>query len=364
MRLSLCATMLAVGAWACAEPSHTPRKDARDAGAATSMDPEPFDASTDAGSGPEPVMDAGGGEPESPADASADAAASDASADADVADAAAPVPRLISSSPAHGALDVYPSPLWSGNGEEVVIQLRFSEPMTLTDELVLQGPDHERPIAEVEWSDDHTELTLFVRPDFLEPRALRDDTEYSLATSALVSLRGVALEPSVGLEEGCLVFTTGRHDALLNHSCGHTFFGPFADIVAGRSDDASAPDISTTHTQYTVTLRADGDEFRGWLRATFPSEGPYRLYFDAATTVAIENSSSDEPHAVTVSPTPPACPGITQELTVMPGVGENLFFGLGPEGNPQRRVIVELVTQDVTSNTPAEQHIESSNRND
>jgi hypothetical protein len=252
----------------------------------------------------------------------------------------APPPELLVSSPSLGAEGVYPASLWAGKGEEVVLALTFSEPMTATGDLALEAHDHVRSVAALEWSHDRTELALFVRPDFTAPRPLEDETEYRLDLSTLVSDSGALLAPDVRLMDRGLTFTTGRYDPLLNHSCGHTFFGPFGSVASSGAADLSAPDISTTHVQYTVSLRETDGHYGGWVRARFPTEGPYRLYFDAATTLL-----GDDGRELVLERTPPACPGISEQLTLVVEPHENVFLFVGPGDSPMRRVIVELVPE-------------------
>ncbi|HEY8945774.1 MAG TPA: Ig-like domain-containing protein [Polyangiaceae bacterium] len=253
-------------------------------------------------------------------------------------------PELVSSTPALGAERVYPAPLWNGKGEEVAIALTFSEPMNLEEELALEASDHTRSVAAVDWSDDRTELTLFVRGDFSMTRPLADETEYWLDLSSLVSDSGAPLAANAGLVDRTLTFTTGRYDALLNHACGHTFFGPFGSVAASASGDLTAPDISTTHVQYSVALREQDAQFGGWLRAKFPGERPYRLYFDAETQISMTRSEG-QAEELALEPTPPACPGITHEVTLTDVADSDVFFFVGPEEVTMRRVIVELVPE-------------------
>lgn len=252
-------------------------------------------------------------------------------------------PFVVSSSPELEATGVYPAPVWSGLGEEVTLGLTFSEPMQLDGELLLEASDHERPPDELTWSDDQTELTLVFRASFEWAHPLADDTEYSLDLSSLASETGQKLEPDVHLRDRRLVFSTGRFDPLLNHSCGHTFFGPYGSVAAVDEPRASAPDISTTHTQYTVTLPEDDGAHSGWLRARFPTKGPYRLYFDADTRLALARAADEDAEEVELERTPAACAGIVYEVTVYPTAGEDLFLRLGPEDEAARRIIVELI---------------------
>ena len=251
-------------------------------------------------------------------------------------------PHVVGAAPILDAREVYPAPLWNGNGEEVIVEVSFSEPMDLESEFVFEARDHVRPAAAI-WSADTKQLLIVARSDFAFPRPLADLTEYSLDLSTLVSARGTELDPNQHLRQGRLVFTTGRHDALLNHSCGHTFFGPFASVGSAKEPDGSAPDIGTTHTQYAVTLQEGLGELGGWVRANFVAKGQYRLYFDGETTVSVNDAAAGNVKPLSLAATPPACPGIAYELTLNPQPSVELFLRLEAQESPVRKVIVELV---------------------
>lgn len=255
-----------------------------------------------------------------------------------------PGPFLLSASPALDETNVYPAPLWRGNGEEFAIELRFSLPMDAGKDLVVESDDHRHPVSESKWSDDRRQLSLFVRPDFSSSRPLADERQYALDLSSLVSASGALLEPDLGLRERRLVFSTGRYDPLLNHSCGHTFFGPFASVAAAGANDASAPDISATHTQYAVTKNALDEGYGGFLKARFPTHGPYRLYFDGEPRIALVEN--DRETALLPKRSAQACPGITHEIDLIPRADDDLYFRLGPDATSRDRVIVELVPQE------------------
>lgn len=255
-----------------------------------------------------------------------------------------PVPYVIVTAPELGETNVYPAPLFDGNGEEFVLELAFSERMRPHEAFALAAHDHTRT-AHAEWSEDDASLRLVVRSSVASPRPLVDDTEYRLDASKLESAAGVPVDANVRLRDGELVFRTGRYDTLLNHSCGHTFFGPFASASASASADTSAPDIGTTHTEYSIALLPDdAGTFGGFVRAQFLTAGPYRLYFDGVTPVTRLTSPETAGELASLRATPRACPGITHELT-LPEVtpGEDLFLFIGPQATSTRRVIVELV---------------------
>lgn len=270
----------------------------------------------------------------------------DAAADAPVpaSDAGRPRPRLLRSTPALSAADVYPAPLFSGEGEEVIVELEFSAAMQLEAELELvpiapQG--HVRPVAEVRWSPERTRASLFVRGDFAEPHPLLDRTTYALDLSPFVDARGATVEPDIGLDDGRLTFTTGRFDALLNHSCGHTFFGPFASVGAHETRHARAPNVSVTHTQYTVTLPLLGAQYEGWVWVQFAVGGTYHFYLDVSIPVSVWRSGAET--VVPVVPVANACPGIGFVAAFDAAIDEQLFFRIGPQAQPNLELIVELV---------------------
>jgi hypothetical protein len=254
----------------------------------------------------------------------------------------APRPFVTAAIPPLDAKEVYPAPLWGGNGEEVVIELSFSSPMTQRQDFGLDASDHVRPL-EATWSADATTLTLVARPDFSFPHPLAETSEYSLDVSALLSDQGAQVEPDRALRNGRLVFSTGRHDALLNHSCGHTFFGPFASVGSALIANAMAPDISTTHTQYSVTLNEDESGYAGWVRANFATSGQYRLYFDGLVKLLVRADGTGRAEAVAPTTTPRACPGISYETTFDAAAGAEIFLRVEASADRVRRVIVELV---------------------
>ena len=253
-------------------------------------------------------------------------------------------PFVVRSLPALGAEEVYPAPLGNGAGEAFELTVSFSEALDQRAEVRLEG-DGASVTPEIAWSAEGTELSVLVRPAFAGLRPLADRVEYALDLSALRALDGALLEPDRALRAGRLVFTTGTYDALLNHSCGHTLFGPFSSVAAAEERRAAA-DIGTTHIQYSVLLPNDGAGFSGWLRARFVTGGLYRLYFDGDTSVVLERhrEGKAETRAMTLSPTPAACAGITHELTLDAATDETIFLRLGLQEGQRRNLILELVT--------------------
>jgi hypothetical protein len=261
----------------------------------------------------------------------------------DVPPAVSRAPFVVRSVPILGAEEIYPAPIGNGTGEEFELTVSFSESLDQHVELRLEGGGASIT-PEIAWSGDGTELSALVRSAFAGLRPLADAAEYALDLSALRAIGGAPLQPDRGLRAGRLVFTTGTYDPLLNHSCGHTLFGPFSSVAAVEERHA-AVDVGTTHIQYSVLLPSDGATFSGWLRARFVTGGPHRLYFDGDTPVVLERQREGKAaRAVTLSPTPAACAGITHELTLDAAPDETIFLRLGPQEDQRRALILERLT--------------------
>ncbi|HET9954321.1 MAG TPA: Ig-like domain-containing protein [Polyangiaceae bacterium] len=253
-----------------------------------------------------------------------------------------PAPVLLSASPEVGATDVYPGPVPDGTGERFTIRLTFSQPMQLNSEPRLTAG--ERALTpKVSWSSDRNEVELMFSAGFSGIRPLPDQTRCSLDLGGFEATDGTPLAARE------LVFTTGSYDALLNHSCGHTFFGPFATVAAAREPAAQLPNTSTTHTLYTVSLpEADAESrYGGVLRLRFAASGKYRLYFDVLPEVSWLSPERDSDSEAVVpqvpSPAPQACPGIAHQLDFTAEANQDLFLGLRRPDAPQLSMLIEQV---------------------
>jgi hypothetical protein len=227
-----------------------------------------------------------------------------------------PQPIIVSSVPAHGALDVYPSPFGDGRNFRFELTVRFSARMDVTLSALPFGPQNE--LAEersIVWSEHGDELTLHVPPPPLAPQILRENTTYELALSTLRGANGTRL--ALGADQRTLSFTTGKYDGLLNHSCGHTEFGPFGSGAAAAlpfAADSGAPGfvVNATHTQFNIALPAAGDEYEGVIGLALSPPGAYRLYFDRDVDVTRLQSSVEL--AMPAEASPNSCPGIRTQV--------------------------------------------------
>lgn len=246
-------------------------------------------------------------------------------------------PVLIRSEPALGTEELYPAPLTAAGGEQLRLRFVFSAPLTAGGELTLRGGTR-APLAMAEWSEDGRQLELIITGALGSAQPLEDDTRYELDLSSLRDTDGRRLVPDQGLDEGVFWFVTGRYDALLNHACGHAFFGPFESGAAGEVMDPDVLDIGATHVQYSVSLPQTSAGFAGWVTANFSAQAAHRLYFDAEASVSLVGGDS-----LIASPARSACAGITHELTLEPPFPEPFFLFFHAQPQRTRRVIVELV---------------------
>jgi hypothetical protein len=254
-------------------------------------------------------------------------------------------PSVVQTTPALGAKEVYPSPYGDGVKYRVEIAVQFSAEMDTGITELPFGPKGEAlPMHPVIWAVDARSLVVAVSPPPLAPQILTEGTLYELDLSGLTDVVGQPLARDVGLEDGSLLFTTGSYDPLLNHSCGHTVFGPFDNGVAS-SESPPVFIASATHTQYALSfIGSDEREYAGIVGLQLATAGSYRLYFDGFPGLSIVRATSDERESVTVEPTPRSCAGISGQLDVEVAADELLELHAQPNA-PLMYMIVESLTQ-------------------
>lgn len=251
-------------------------------------------------------------------------------------------PFVVHSSPELDAQNVYPSPFGDGQGFVFRIDVAFSVPMNTGVENASFGAHDEPPTEHaLRWDGSGFELTVLIRPKGLETRVLRDFTEYRLDLSTLESAEGIPLSRSRGLHDGALWFSTSSYDPLLNHSCGHTVFGPFGGGAAG-SEHGEGLVISATHTQYEIQLPANGDVFTGFVTLRSFPQGSYRLYFDAPPVLARYTGTSEQ--TLHVEAAPESCAGIRAQADLELTSDHDVVLELGSDA-PTLQLIVEALVK-------------------
>lgn len=265
------------------------------------------------------------------------------SVDAPNADAIAP--RLVSSEPAQGAVDVYPARMFEGMAPRVRVVLRFDEPMDRERAVIEWGPagGARQSLAGV-WSDGGAELVADITaPPLTGQQPLADRTAYEIDVRGLRDASGNAVDPGALLDDGLVRFTTGAYDELLNHSCGHVFFGPYATATAAAAPGPVAARTDTAHTRYTVNLPASGDGFAGYVRLRAGSAATWHLFLDGDPGIALETPAGDA-LPIAIAPTPDACTGIAQRATFHVAQFDERFLKFGPAQSASVKFIVEVVT--------------------
>jgi Bacterial Ig-like domain len=250
-------------------------------------------------------------------------------------------PQVLTSSPSHLQEGVYPAAVIDGLAPRVRILLRFGEAMDPdARELRWGEAGGELRAAMGVWSSDLLVLTLdLVAPPFAGGRPLRDLTTYEIELQGLRDLAGNPAQLSDSAN-GRLRFTTGVYDALLNHSCGHVAFGPFAEVLASMSSGVQAPRSDTAHTRFTITLPGAAGAHAGFTRLRAATTATWHLFLDGDYPLTVQDAL-DQPISLVRSPSPGACSGITHRVTFSLSALDQVFVGIGPIASPVAHFIVE-----------------------
>lgn len=209
---------------------------------------------------------------------------------------------------------------------------RALDPAALDTTLRVEGAQ-ERVLRGALVGRDRLEVEL--SPGLGARQVLEDHTHYHWDLSRLRGQGGAPVDLTP-LGPSGVGFTTARYDALLNHSCGHVLFGPYASATAAALP-ATAPRTDVGHTRYSVQLPSGG---RGHvaLLATTPTN--FTLYFEQNVVLQLTLPDGNA-RAVSTSTVPRACAGIERRAELSLPAGRSTIE-LG--SNPQETVhyIVEI----------------------
>lgn len=272
-------------------------------------------------------------------------------------DFAAPV--VVESSPAHLEEDVYPAPVFDGTAPRVRVSLRFSEPMDPAFREVSWGAvGGELRKAMGAWSGDLRELSFAIEAAGLGGRPLQDQTSYQLELSELRDLAGNAARVAEEVMGSALRFTSGEYDALLNHSCGHVAFGPFAGVNAAAEPGPLVARSDAAHTRYTVTLppvTGEAGMYAGYTRLRAPADATWHLFLDGELAVSAQDLDGQAVPVVR-STTPAACDGISQRATFELQALDQVLLRIGPQSTDTARFIVEQVATEGSGSGSEQEH--------
>lgn len=270
-------------------------------------------------------------------------------------DFAAPV--VVESSPAHLEEDVYPAPVFEGTAPRVRVSLRFSEPMDPAFREVSVGAvGGETRRAMGAWSEDLKRMTFAIEAPGLGGRPLQDRTSYQLELGGLRDLAGNSARVAEGSMETALRFSSGEYDALLNHSCGHVAFGPFASVSAAAEPGPLIARSDAAHTRYTVTLpmvAGAAGTYAGYTRLRAPADATWHLFLDGEVDMRVQDLDGAA-LPVTKSATPAACGGISHRATFSLRELDQVLLAIGPQATTTARFIVEQVAT-VSGSAPREE---------
>jgi hypothetical protein len=200
-------------------------------------------------------------------------------------------------------------------------------------QLMLVAEDGVSSAVAVEWTDGGKRAVGRVHGNpALGGRVLADDTRYEVRLDGFADAAGNPIA-----HPAHVAFTTGTLDALLNHSCGHVTFGPFASVAA-TAGALDAPYADTGHVSYTVQLPRQGDGYHGYTRFRVATGTRYDLFLDRP--VAVIGVAGEREHPLATAATPPACDGITHRAWFTADAdGEWLLSHAA--GSPSFNMIVE-----------------------
>lgn len=252
-------------------------------------------------------------------------------------------PFVVSSAPLLDEEDVYPASIVDGTGEAVSLRVDVSSAMDVTRHEAVLSSSTGNHVLSGEWDSAAMTITFVVSaPPFSGAPPLVDETDYELDLSGLRSVTGAPLEPEIGLRASRLEFRTGVRDPLLNHSCGHVAFGPYADALASVAPSPGADRVDLPHHLYTLELPVipSGETYGGYVRFRAAAAGTFHFFLDGAIAVArVDDVGASTP--LDVRATPAACDGITHQVT-FEGLGDETYMvQFGPSAEPVIHVIVE-----------------------
>jgi hypothetical protein len=256
-------------------------------------------------------------------------------------------PLVVSSSPAHLQTDIYPAPVFDISSPRVAISIRFSEPMDPQRREVRWGAVGGAPrAARGVWSEDRLELSFSIEaPPLTGELPLADLTTYRIELDGLRDLGGNAPQLSADSTESALQFTSGVYDPLLNHSCGHVAFGPFASLTAASAPGPLAPRSDAAHTRFTVTLPevagAPGT-YAGHTRLRAPADATWHLFLDGDLPLTVRDLM-DQALPVERRVTASACVGISHRASFALREMDQMILSIGPLSQPTAHFIVEHV---------------------
>lgn len=259
-------------------------------------------------------------------------------------------PAVVDSTPRHLATDLYPAPVYEGGAPRIRISVTFDEGMHPEARQVSWGPAGQpRTPATATWSADARTLGFeIVAAPFSGKRPLEDRTVYQLDLSTLRDLAGNPA--TLDGQSALLEFTTGTYDALLNHSCGHVFFGPFSAVSASGARDLGAPRTDAAHTRYTINLPGGGAT-TGYTRLRASADATWHLFLDGDLEMSVVDSAGSALPSQK-SPTPAACAGITHRMVFSLQELDQAFLVFGPTAVGSAKLIVEQLSAVATEPTP------------
>jgi hypothetical protein len=133
-------------------------------------------------------------------------------------------------------------------------------------------------------------------------------------------------------------------DPVIEHSCAHANFGPFASVTAQAYPGFVFTDISATHTSYTVTLPGSGASHDGAVLYSPGQDGRYAFFTAPGVPIQLVDASGQAQLPVTGAAVPnELCAQLEQVSVFALSSSQTYTVVYGPTASATIQTLVEFI---------------------
>jgi len=133
-------------------------------------------------------------------------------------------------------------------------------------------------------------------------------------------------------------------DPVIEHSCGHANFGPFASATAQAYPGFVFTDISATHTNYTVTLPPSGASHGGAVLYSPGQDGRYAFFTTPGVSLQLVDATGQPQSPVIGAAIPDElCAQIEQVAVFALSSSQTYTVVYGPSASATTQTLVEFI---------------------
>ena len=133
-------------------------------------------------------------------------------------------------------------------------------------------------------------------------------------------------------------------DPVIEHSCGHMTFGPFASATAQAYPGFVFTDISATHTNYTVTLPGSGTAHGGAVLYSPGEDGRYAFFTTPGVTLQLVDAAGLVQSPIIGAAVPgELCAQIEQVAVFSLSSSQTYTVVYGPTANATTQTLIEFI---------------------